>query len=90
VDEIQVDLAHAETDKALFGLIGGVLAAGLELRGDEHLVALETALSQRPADTLLIAVSLSSIDVPIPDFEGPPDGVDTLGPVAHLPHSKSK
>src|SRR5262245_42086639 len=59
VDDVQVDVVDAEPPQAPFSFVGGVLVCGIELGGDEHLVAGHAALSQTLPDALLVAIVLS-------------------------------
>ena len=74
--------------QALLGLGDRVLAARVELGGDEHLVARHAAVPQRLADARLVAVGLGGVDVPVPELERPAHGVHARRPVRHLPDAE--
>ncbi|MET8901743.1 hypothetical protein ACWDXT_31200 [Streptomyces sp. NPDC003236] len=89
VDEVDVDLVHAEPVEALIegaqGLGGGfvtVLHLRPQLGGEEHIAALDAGLlradAQFFADDVVIGVDLGGVDVPIPGREGVPDGGRSL------------
>ena len=86
--DVQVDFVDAEPPEALLSLGGRVLARGIELGGDEHLLARQAALAQRLARALLVPVGLGGVDVPVPKLERPAHGPDSLGPVRYLPDSE--
>ncbi|MGW5038993.1 hypothetical protein ACWEQK_12690 [Streptomyces parvulus] len=85
MDEVEVDLVHAEPVEALVegaqDLGGGfvtVLRLRPQLGGEEHIAALDAGLlradAQFFADNVVIGVDLGGVDVPIPGREGVPDG----------------
>src|SRR4029077_7003883 len=67
---------------------GWVLLCGMELRGDEHLVAWHPALAQPLTDALLVAVRLRRVDVPVSELERRPHRADALRPVRNLPDAE--
>src|SRR5712664_715903 len=73
VDQIEVDVAQPEASQALVaGGQGGIEAviAVPQLRGDEDLLAWHSAVSDRPADILLVPVDHRSVDVPVARLQG--------------------
>ena len=88
--DVEVDVVDAKPSEAAFGLHRRVRSSGIELGRDEHLIAGQAALAQRPADALLVAVGLSGIDMSVAELERPAHGVHALGPVGHLPHAQSE
>src|SRR5450756_3118647 len=56
VHQVQVDLVDPEPPQALLKLRDGVLAPGVELRGDEHLAAVHAAVVQRLPHARLVAI----------------------------------
>jgi hypothetical protein len=86
VNEVEVDVVDFELLDAVGGLSEGVAPPRVELRRDEHLVARDGALAQRPADTRLVSVRLRGVDVAVTQLECRADSVHATGPVRHLPH----
>ncbi len=85
MDQVKVDLLHTEAAQALLGLGDQVTASREVLGGDEYLFARHAAVAKGAADTLLIAVGLSRVNVPVPGLQRPAHGVDALGSVRDLP-----
>jgi hypothetical protein len=85
VDDVEVDVVDAEALEAALDLGLWVLTVGIELGGDEDLVAGHAAVAQRPPDARLVAVGLGGVDVPVAELERPADRVLALGPVGDLP-----
>jgi hypothetical protein len=90
VDDVEVDAIDAEPPEAALDLGDRILAAGIELRGEEDLLAGQAAPAQRLPDALLVAVRLRRVDVAIAELERPPHRVDALGPVGHLPDAQAE
>lgn len=90
MDEVQVDVVDAEPLDAVRGLPEGVAPAGEELRRDEHLLARDAALAQRPADARLVSVCLRGVDVAVPELQRRPDSLHARGSVGHLPDPEPK
>jgi hypothetical protein len=90
VDDVQVDALDPEPLEAAFKLSDGVFASWIELGGDEDLIARDIAFAQPLPHACLIAVRLGGVDVPVSELECPPDGVDALGAVRHLPDAKAE
>jgi hypothetical protein len=55
VDDVEVDGVDAEALATAPGLRLGVVARRIELRGDEDVLARDTAVAQRLADAALVA-----------------------------------
>ena len=88
VHQVQVHLVDAELAQALLGLGDRVLAARVELGGDEHLVARHAAVPQRLADAGLVAVGLRGVDVPVTELKRHAHGVRAGRPVGNLPDAE--
>src|SRR5262249_32049230 len=88
VDDVQVYALDPEPLEAALNLRDRVFPRGIELGGDEHLLARDTAFAQSLPDALLVTVRLSGVDVPIAELERPTDGLDALASVRHLPDPK--
>src|SRR5205085_12019913 len=58
MDDVKVDVIDAEAPKALLGLLRRIVAAGIELRGKEQILARDAAVSDCLADALLVAIGL--------------------------------
>ena len=78
MDDVEVDLVHAEALEAPLGLSLGVTGARVELRRDEDLLARDTTFPDPDPDALLVPVRLSRVDVAVAELERPADGVDAL------------
>jgi hypothetical protein len=90
VDEVQVDVVDTEPFEASLRLGGGVLACGVKLRGDEHLLARYTTAAEGLPDAFFVAVGLGSVDVSIAELERPQYSVDTLRAVGNLPNAETQ
>ncbi len=90
MDDVEVDVVDAETLQAAFDLCNRIRPRRKELGGDEHVLARHAALAQPLPHTLLVAVRLSSVDVPVTELERPPDGIDALAPVRNLPDTEAE
>ena len=88
--KIQIDLVDAEPPQALLHLGYRILMYRMELGRDEHLVAGDPAIAQRPADALLVAVGLGRVDMAISQVEGPAHGVHAGRPGGHLPDAEAE
>ena len=88
VHQVQVHLVDAELPQALLRLGDRVLAPGVELGGDEHLVAGHAAVPQGLADACLVAVGLGGVDVPVAELKRPAHRVLARRPVGHLPDAE--
>ena len=72
MDEVEVDVVHAESPKALVeGLQRRVeaLARVPELRRHEDVLARDSRARHRSSDTLLVAVGGGGVDVAVADLE---------------------
>jgi hypothetical protein len=90
MDDVQVDALDPELLEAALDLRDRVFPCGMELGGYEHLIARDTAFAQSLSDALLIAVGLGGVDMPVAEFEGPPDCVDALASVRDLPDAEAE
>ncbi len=61
---------------------------GVELRGQEDLLAPDPAFPQSASDALLVSVGLSGVNVPIAELQGPADRGLALFAVRDLPHAE--
>ena len=65
MDDVQVDAVDPEPLKAPLELCDRVSPCGMELGGDEHVIARDAAFAQPLADALLVAVGLGGVDVAV-------------------------
>src|SRR4029077_1283510 len=87
VDDVEVDLVDAEALEAVLRLGLRVLAAGIELRRDEDVLARHAALAQGAPDARLVAVRLRRVDVAVAELKRPPHRARALRAVRDLPDS---
>src|SRR4051812_3152810 len=90
MDDVEVEVVDPEAPEAPLGFPRWIVAAGIELRGEEQVLAGNVAVSDRLADALLVAIRLRRVDVAVAELERPTDGVDALGSVRHLPHAETE
>src|SRR5207302_7508618 len=90
VDQVEVDLLHAEALEAPLRLRRRVLRAGVELRREEDVFARDAAVLQRASDARLVPVCLRGVDVAIAGLERPPNGVLGVRAGAHLPYAQAE
>ena len=88
MDDVEVDLVDAEPSQAALDLRRRVAARRVELGGDEHLLAGDTAVAKRTPDAPLVAVGLRGVDVPVSGFERPADRPLALGAIGDLPYAQ--
>ena len=68
--------------------LSGIAPAREELRRDEHLVARDAALAQRPSDACLVAVCLRGVDVAVSQLQRRAHGLNALRSVGDLPYAE--
>ena len=90
VHEVEVDLVHAEAAQAPLDLGRRVVATGEELRGDEHVLTRDSALTQRLADAGLVAVGLGRVDVAVAGLERPAHRVLAFRAILDLPDTEAE
>ena len=90
VDDVQVDLLEPKPIQAPLDLGLRVFASGVELRGDEDLVARHAAVAEGTADALLVAVGLRGVDVAVAELQRPANRVLAVRPVRDLPDTKAE
>ena len=88
MNEVEVNVLQAEPAKARLERRDRVFAPGEELRRDEDLLAWHSALAETETDTLLVAVGLGGVDMPVPLLERPANGINTLPRVLDLPDAE--
>jgi len=88
MDEVEVNVLQAEPAQARLKRGDRVFVLREELRRDKDLLAWHSALTETETDTLLVAVGLGGVDVPVPLLERPPNGINTLRRVLDLPDAK--
>ena len=88
VDDVEVHGVDAEALEAALHLRLRVAVAGVELRGDEHLLARQADLTKGASDAALVPVCLGGVDLAISRLESPAHGVFAGPPVWYLPHAE--
>jgi hypothetical protein len=73
VDLLQLQLLQRLVERGTHDV--GVVAVVVQLGGDEHLVTRQPGRRDRGADTRLVPVHLSRVDVPVAQLEGLGDAV---------------
>ena len=90
MDDVEVDLVHAQPFEAALRLGLRVLARREELGREEDLIARHVAVAQRAADALLVAVGLRRVDMAVAELERRADRVLALRAVRHLPDAEAE
>jgi hypothetical protein len=68
MDDVEIDLVDLEPPQALLHLGRRILAAWIELRGDEDLLARNAAGLQSSPHTGFVAIGLGGIDVALSEL----------------------
>ena len=71
VDDVEVDGVDAEPLEAALHLGDGILAARVELRRDEDVLARDAAVADRPPDAAFVLVGLRRVDVAVAQPRAP-------------------
>src|SRR5580698_10878923 len=88
--QVEIDILEPEALQARFDLTNRVLGARVELCRDEDVATVEATLPKTFADTLLVAVALSGVDVAITQLERPADRVLRLAALGGLPDTQGE
>src|SRR6202012_3826129 len=89
VNDVEVHVVDAEALEALLRLRRRIGARGIELGGDEHLVARDAAGAYPGPHAGLVAVGLRGVDVAVAALQRPPHRVLTGPPFGDLPYAQS-
>src|SRR5579862_447359 len=90
MDDVEIDVFHAEATEAFLERRDGIASTGKELGRDEDLVSRHSALANPLTHALLVAVGLRGVDVAIAKLERPTNRVDGFAAVLDLPDTQAE
>src|ERR1700722_17717809 len=88
VHKVEIDVLGPQAIQTRLELCDRIAGPRAELRGDEHVAAVEPALSKACSDACLVPIRLGRVDVAVAKFKCPADRLLALTTVWGLPHAE--